>query len=170
MWMVGWSSRFVRALRSRRSRFPHRAATSEIRATSGSHVAASGGKTSGRGWSLPYRRRGGQGAEHRETWQGCTVAGPWNPDRQVWELRYDRVIALGLETGSSRTPGPSGARASDCRCREGRPKHLPAEAGRYPDVDAGIHRWMPASDGEGGALQSNYSWASQKPNGDDELE
>jgi hypothetical protein len=25
------------------------------------------------------------------------AGGTWNPDRKVWELRYDRAVALGLE-------------------------------------------------------------------------
>ena len=38
------------------------------------------------------------------------AGGAWNPDRKVWELRYDRAIALGLEdrivpdAGSERGP------------------------------------------------------------------
>src|SRR6266508_4592263 len=75
----------------------------------------------------------------------------------VWELRSDRAIALGLRIGSSRDAGFEPGRASDCRCR---PEPLPADAGRHPDVDAGIDRWMPSSEGGGRALQSNSSWAA----------
>src|SRR6266545_1151079 len=66
----------------------------------------------------------------------------------VWELRSDRAIALGLRIGSSRDAGFEPGRASDCRCR---PEPLPADAGRHPDVDAGIDRWMPSSEGGGRA-------------------
>ena len=52
------------------------------------------------------------------TWQSATEAGwrdTWNPERRVWQLRYDRVVALGLHSrivsepaSNSRCPGSSG--------------------------------------------------------------
>jgi len=125
--------------------FRHRAATSEIRATSGSHVATSGGAAAEeRSTAKPGRPvpPAGRGIPTESLWKCSTIA----PSCSAWR------------TGSSRTPGPNAARASDRRCREGRPpKHLRADASRHSDVDARIHRWMPASDGGGRALQSNYS-------------
>ena len=43
------------------------------------------------------------------------AGGTWNPERWVWQLRYDRVVALGLHSrivdepaSNSRCPGSSG--------------------------------------------------------------
>jgi len=43
------------------------------------------------------------------------AGGTWNPERRVWQLRYDRVVALGLPSrivdepaSNSRCPGSSG--------------------------------------------------------------
>ncbi|HJW75916.1 MAG TPA: hypothetical protein VJ787_09640 [Thermoleophilia bacterium] len=42
------------------------------------------------------------------------AGGTWNPERRVWQLRYDRVVALGLNSrivdepaSNSRCPGAS---------------------------------------------------------------
>jgi hypothetical protein len=50
------------------------------------------------------------------------AGGTWNPERRVWQLRYDRVVALGLNNrivdelaSNSGCPGPSG-------------EHLPVDA------------------------------------------
>ena len=53
------------------------------------------------------------------TWQFATrvkqAGGTWNPERRVWQLRYDRVVALGLNgrivdepASNSGCPGSSG--------------------------------------------------------------
>ena len=54
------------------------------------------------------------------------AGGTWNPDRRVWQLRYDRVVALGLNgrivdesASNSGCQGSSGEnlhRESPCRC------------------------------------------------------
>ncbi len=97
------------------------------------------------GGPLPYRRRGGRGAEHRETRPACTAGGTWNPDRQVWQCGTIAPSRSAWRTGSSRTPGPRGARASDGRCREwaaqaSTRRCQPASRCRcgHPPVDAGI--------------------------------
>jgi hypothetical protein len=61
------------------------------------------------------------------------AGGVWNPDRTVWQLRYDRAVALGL------------------RRRIVTQRHPVLDAGasrqKHPDADAGpgIHIKMPAS-------------------------
>ncbi len=79
------------------------------------------------------------------------AGGTWNPERRVWQLRYHRVVALGLDSrivdklaSNSACPGSSGenlhadARApSKQRCS-------------HPLLDAGISWQMTA-------LQSNSS-------------
>jgi hypothetical protein len=50
------------------------------------------------------------------------AGGRWNPERRVWQLRYDRVVALGL---TSRIADES---ASTPRCAAPRSAHLPADA------------------------------------------
>jgi len=51
------------------------------------------------------------------------AGGVWNPDRTVWQLRYDRAVALGLRRRivAPRHPGLDAARSSEKR----------------PDADAG---------------------------------
>jgi hypothetical protein len=51
------------------------------------------------------------------------AGGAWNPDRTVWQLRYDRVVALGLRRRivTPRHPGLDAAGAS----------------AKHPDADAG---------------------------------
>ena len=81
------------------------------------------------------------------------------PTEGVRELRYDRASALGSEARIVLDVG-STARAEhlmvDATTR--RPEHPPADADGHPGVDAGIHRWMPASRGRDAALQSNSSY------------
>ncbi len=50
------------------------------------------------------------------------AGGTWNPERRVWQLRYDRVVALGLNSrivgelaSNSACPGVE-RRESPCRC------------------------------------------------------
>ena len=50
------------------------------------------------------------------------AGGWWNPEAKVWQLRYERALKLGL----SRRIVDS--EASDTRCRDGRPGHLPVDA------------------------------------------
>ncbi len=89
------------------------------------------------------------------------AGGTWNPDRQVWEIRYDPANALGLRPRPCRTPDPRRTEHLMVDATTGRPEYPPADAGGHPGVDAGIHRWMQASRGRGGALQSNYSSATR---------
>ena len=63
----------------------------------------------------------------------------WNPAGKVWQLRYDRVVALGFK---GRIVADV---ASDSGCRASRDEHADADAHRHPDVDASIHDHMPAS-------------------------
>ena len=50
----------------------------------------------------PGQRPGGPKAisyqfpERELRWQIKDVGGVWNPDKQAWEIRYDRAVALGL--------------------------------------------------------------------------
>jgi hypothetical protein len=46
----------------------------------------------------------------------------WNPERTVWQLRYDRVLALGLKTRIVDEP------ASNTGCPGSRGEHLHADA------------------------------------------
>jgi hypothetical protein len=48
---------------------------------------------------VPYRIGGAAAKEQSIVKPGRagTAGGTWNPDPQVWELGYDRAIALGLE-------------------------------------------------------------------------
>ena len=71
--------------------------------------------------------------------QAKRAGGTWNPDRKVWQLRYDRAIVFGLEerivpdAGSER--GPSISRAS--------PEHLMIDAAtgrsQHPPPPAPAH-------------------------------
>jgi hypothetical protein len=49
------------------------------------------------------------------------AGGTWNPERRVWQLRYDRVVALGL--GSHIVDEP----ASNSRCPASSGEHLHAD-------------------------------------------
>jgi hypothetical protein len=51
------------------------------------------------------------------------AGGAWNPDRTVWQLRYDRVVALGLRRRivTPRHPDLDAAASSE----------------KHPDEDAG---------------------------------
>ena len=67
------------------------------------------------------------------------AGGTWNPERRVWQLRYDRVVALGLHSRIVDEP------ASNTRSRAERiSMQMP---GRHPGKDARIHCWMSASRG-----------------------
>jgi hypothetical protein len=71
------------------------------------------------------------------------AGGTWNPERRVWQLRYDRVVALGLRSRIVDEP------ASNSGCPEPSGENLHADA-RPPSTvgrDARIHCWMPASRG-----------------------
>jgi hypothetical protein len=46
----------------------------------------------------------------------------WNPERRVWQLRYDRVVALGLSSRIVDEP------ASNSRCPGSSGENLPADA------------------------------------------
>jgi len=50
------------------------------------------------------------------------AGGRWNPQRRIWQLRYDRVVALGL---TGRIADES---ASTPRCPAPRSAHLPTDA------------------------------------------
>jgi hypothetical protein len=50
------------------------------------------------------------------------AGGTWNPDRRVWQLRYDRVLALGLTSRIVDEP------ASSTRCPEPGGRHLDTDA------------------------------------------
>lgn len=87
------------------------------------------------------------------------AGGKWNPDRKVWEIRYDHAVALGLNTRLVDEP------ASTSRFREEGAEYLYVDAWRgcvptsrtrcsHIPVDASISRQMPT-------LQSNSSWADQ---------
>jgi hypothetical protein len=66
-------------------------------------------------------------------------AGPWNPERRVWHLRYDRSVALAQTAESSTNPHP----IVDARGRAERiSMQMPR---RHPDRDARIYGGMPAS-------------------------
>lgn len=49
------------------------------------------------------------------------AGGTWNPDRRVWQLRYDRVLALGLKSRIVAEP------ASSPRCLRASGEHLHAD-------------------------------------------
>jgi hypothetical protein len=79
------------------------------------------------------------------------AGGKWDPDRKVWEIRYDQAVALGLDTRIVDEP------ASTSRCREERAGYLYVDAWptsrtrcSHTPVDASISWQMPA-------LQSNSS-------------
>ena len=61
------------------------------------------------------------------------AGGKWDRDRKVWELRYDRTVALGLTDRI--VPDP----VSTSRFREPRAEYL------YADTDSGIQMEMLAS-------------------------
>ena len=68
------------------------------------------------------------------------AGGTWNPDRKVWQLRYDRVVALGL--GGRILDAPR-IQIVDARGRGERiSMQMPR---RHPDRHARIHGGMPAS-------------------------
>jgi hypothetical protein len=70
------------------------------------------------------------------------AGGTWNPERRVWPLRYDRVVALGLNRRIVDAPAHP---IVDARGRaESISMQMP---GRHPGRDACIHCWMPASRG-----------------------
>jgi hypothetical protein len=50
------------------------------------------------------------------------AGGTWNPERRVWQLRYDRVVALGLNSRIVDEP------ASNSGCPGSSGKHLHADA------------------------------------------
>jgi hypothetical protein len=50
------------------------------------------------------------------------AGGTWNPERRVWQLRYDRVVALGLKSSIVDEP------ASNTGCPPSRGEHLHADA------------------------------------------
>jgi len=50
------------------------------------------------------------------------AGGTWNPERRVWLLRYDRVVALGLNSRIVDEP------ASNSRCPGSSGEHLQADA------------------------------------------
>jgi len=50
------------------------------------------------------------------------AGGTWNPERRVWQLRYDRVVALGLHSRIVDDP------ASNSRCPGSRGENLHADA------------------------------------------
>jgi len=50
------------------------------------------------------------------------AGGTWNPERRVWQLRYDRAVALGLQTRIVGEP------ASNTGCPPSRREHLHADA------------------------------------------
>ena len=60
------------------------------------------------------------------------AGGTWNPDRRVWQLRYDRVVALGLTSRIVDDPASNGG------CPEPYGKYLAADARRHPSRDACI--------------------------------
>jgi hypothetical protein len=84
------------------------------------------------------------------------AGGKWNPDRKVWEIRYDQAVALGLDTRIVDEP------ASTSRFREEGAEYLYVDAWPtsrtrclHTPVDASISWQMPA-------LQSNSSWAADQ--------
>ena len=50
------------------------------------------------------------------------AGGTWNPERRVWQLRYDRVVALGLKSRIVDEP------ASNSGCPESTGENLQADA------------------------------------------
>jgi hypothetical protein len=60
------------------------------------------------------------------------AGGAWNRERRVWQLRYDRVVALGL------TARVVDEAASNSGCPWPRGRGLHADARRHPGRDAGI--------------------------------
>jgi hypothetical protein len=50
------------------------------------------------------------------------AGGTWNPERRIWQLRYDRVVALGLK---SRVVAESASNSESPRANSA---HLPADA------------------------------------------
>ena len=50
------------------------------------------------------------------------AGGTWNPERRVWQLRYDRAVALGLNGRIVDEP------ASNSRCPGSSGENLPADA------------------------------------------
>jgi hypothetical protein len=87
------------------------------------------------------------------------ASGKWNPDRKVWEIRYDHAIALGV--GARIVDEP----ASTSRFREEGAEYLYVDAWRgclptsrtrcsHTPLNASISWQMPA-------LQPNSSWADK---------
>lgn len=56
------------------------------------------------------------------------AGGTWNPERRIWQLRYDRVVALGLK---SRVVAESASNSESPRADSA---HLPADA-RTPLIE-----------------------------------
>ena len=66
------------------------------------------------------------------------AGGTWNPERKVWRLRYDRAVALGLNSRIVDDPASKDAR--------GRAERISMQMpGRHPGRDARIDYWTPAS-------------------------
>ena len=90
----------------------------------------------------------------------------WDPDRKVWQMRYDQALALGLAARIVDDPASTG------RCQEEQAEYLyvhaprrcpPASSSRcrHLVVYASISHEIPA-------LQSNSSWADKVPVGGDD--
>jgi len=71
------------------------------------------------------------------------AGGTWNPQRRAWQLRYDRVVALGL---NSRIVDEA-ASNSGCPRSSGKNLHADAQAPSTVGKDAHIYCWIPASCG-----------------------
>jgi len=69
------------------------------------------------------------------------AGGTWDPVRRVWQVRYDRVVALGLTSRIVDEP------ASNSGCPGASDRISMQMPGRHPGRDARIHWWMPASRG-----------------------
>jgi len=73
------------------------------------------------------------------------AGGTWNPERRVWQLRYNHVVALGLTSRIVGEPASNSGCLVDARGRAGRiSMQMPR---RHLGKDARIYRWMPASSG-----------------------
>ncbi|HXH09379.1 MAG TPA: hypothetical protein VNP04_06410, partial [Alphaproteobacteria bacterium] len=66
------------------------------------------------------------------------AGGKWNPSRKVWELRYDQVVALKLESRIVE------AKASESRYQGEKPKHLYVGA-QAVSASRCLHRVLDAS-------------------------
>jgi hypothetical protein len=69
------------------------------------------------------------------------AGGTWSPERRVWQLRYDHVVALGL---TSRIVDEPASNSGCPRSSGGNSMQMPR---RHLGKDARIYRWMPASCG-----------------------